>query len=56
MPDNPNNPDTPSNPPTLADKQIDLSPFALIVGQGAAPAQKIVHEMQHPAKGKSKSR
>jgi hypothetical protein len=30
MPDNPNNPDTPSNPPTLADKQIDLSPFALM--------------------------
>lgn len=30
MPDNPNNPNTPSNPPTLADKQIDLSPFALM--------------------------
>ena len=30
MPENPNSPDTPSNPPTLADKQIDLSPFALI--------------------------
>ena len=30
MPDNPNNPHTPSTPPTLADKQIDLSPFALI--------------------------
>jgi hypothetical protein len=30
MPDNPNNPHTPSNPPTLADKQIDLSPFALM--------------------------
>lgn len=30
MPDNPNNPDTPSSPPTLADKQIDLSPFTLI--------------------------
>ncbi|MCI5150678.1 MAG: hypothetical protein D3916_15060 [Candidatus Electrothrix sp. MAN1_4] len=30
MPENPNNPHTPSTPPTLADKQIDLSPFALI--------------------------
>lgn len=30
MPDNPNNPHSPSTPPTLADKQIDLSPFTLI--------------------------
>jgi hypothetical protein len=33
MPDNPNNPDAPNTPPhvpTLADKQIDLSPFNLI--------------------------
>lgn len=33
MPDNPNDPNPPNNPqhvPTLADKQIDLSPFDLV--------------------------